>query len=202
MASNLEYNEKASKRTERAYLSPEIVRAVRCIRADMAPDCDPIPPGFFGASVNSINDFEAIGGELVAAWLPRKSFQLSGSYGYSRLIDAMPTQKRFPEHLIKLSLKSAFLDDRVTTRIDLQMNNGFDSEAAGWNPVFKSWRIQLNLSLACEIQPGVTLNFAARNLTGEHTPSLHNNGIPIQGVLGQKERLFYLGLTLRHPTRD
>ena len=64
--------------------------------------------GFFGAFVNSLNDFEAVGGEVVVNWKPKQGHAFTISYGYSELHNEAPSQNRFPQHLLKMSLTNTF----------------------------------------------------------------------------------------------
>jgi len=178
------------------YVSEEIVRAVKCANASMPSDCDPSPSNFFGATINSKDDFEAAGGELVVAWEHSKMFQLRSSYGYARLIHAEASNERFPEHSIKLSLTNVFANEHITTRFDLNANSGYDiSPDANRHEVYDHWRTLLNMSVAWQPHPGVTFSLTARNITGERTPSIAISGNPTTSALGENERFYNLSVS-------
>ena len=83
---------------------------------------------FFGAFVNSLNHFEAVGGEIVVNWQPKQGHAIALSYGYSELHNETPSQNRFPQHLIKMSLTNTFFDERLVTSFDLLYNSGYDTD--------------------------------------------------------------------------
>lgn len=69
--------------------------------------------------------------------------------------------------------------------------------AAGVNrhEVYDDWRALLNMSVAWEPHPGVTLSFTARNITGERTPSIAISGNPSNSALGENERFYNIGVS-------